>query len=473
MMKLPLALFVITLIISCNPETPVQRPNVIMIMTDDLGWGDTGFNGNTVIQTPNLDHLASKGIIFDRFYTASPVCSPTRASCITGRNPYRMNIITANSGHMKTAEVTLAEVLKGKGYRTGHFGKWHLGTFTTEIKDANRGKPKNYADFSIPSQHGFQEFFSTESKVPTFDPLLKPKVYDEKAGESPRYGWASLDENDSSEAFGTYYWEGKEMQSKENLRGENSKLIMDKALDFIGRGNESEDPFFAVIWLHTPHLPVVADGAHRNLYLNYDLKEQLYYGSISAMDEQIGRLWDMLLESGEADNTIIWFCSDNGPENGTPGSSGPFRERKRSLYEGGVRVPAFCVWEGMIDPNQKTSFPMVTSDYMPTILDQVSISHPLSRPMDGVSVRKAISGDQLERIKPIGFLFGAKMSWVSHQYKLISLDDGESFELYDLLSDPGETKDIAPENTELVAKMKKELFTWTTSVNNSRMGEDY
>ena len=119
----------------------METPNIILVMCDDLGWGDTGFNGNQIIKTPNLDMLAAKGITFSRFYSASAVCSPTRGSCLTGRNPYRLGIPNANSGRLKEEEITLPELLKQKGYATGHFGKWHLGTLTTQVKDANRGRP--------------------------------------------------------------------------------------------------------------------------------------------------------------------------------------------------------------------------------------------------------------------------------------------------------------------------------------------
>ena len=444
-----------------------------MIMCDDLGWGDTGFNGNEIIKTPNLDLLASKGMVFNRFYSASPVCSPTRASCLTGRNPYRMDIPNANSGHMKMEEVTLAEILRKHKYKTGHFGKWHLGTLTTRIKDANRGKPGVSEHFSIPTQHGFDEFFSTESKVPTYDPMNKPKIYNEKIGESPRYGWAHIENEEDAEPFGTYYWNGKEMLVEQNLGGDDSKLIMDKAIDFIQSSNKSGNPFFCVIWMHTPHLPVVADKTYRNLYKDLDFQEQLYYGTITAMDEQVGRLWKTLNELEESKNTMIWFSSDNGPENGTPGLSGPFRERKRSLYEGGVRVPAFCVWENGIAPSQSSSVPMVTSDYLPTILDMISIKHNLVRPMDGISLKRIINGNQKERGESIGFLFREKMSWVNDRYKLISTDNGNTFELYDLIQDPEEDHDILTNQNEIADRMQNELSNWMNSVNFSRNGGDY
>ncbi|MCK5705863.1 MAG: sulfatase-like hydrolase/transferase, partial [Cyclobacteriaceae bacterium] len=351
--------------------------------------------------------------------------------------------------------------------------KWHLGTLTTRIKDANRGKPGVSEHFSIPTQHGFDEFFSTESKVPTYDPMNKPKIYNEKIGESPRYGWAHIENEEDAEPFGTYYWNGKEMLVEQNLGGDDSKLIMDKAIDFIQSSNKSGNPFFCVIWMHTPHLPVVADKTYRNLYKDLDFQEQLYYGTITAMDDQIGRLWKTLNELEEGKNTMIWFSSDNGPENGTPGLSGPFRERKRSLYDGGVRVPAFCVWENGIAASQSSSVPMVTSDYLPTILDMISIKHNLVRPMDGISLKRIINGNQKERGESIGFLFREKMSWVNDRYKLISTDNGNTFELYDLIQDPEEDHDILTNQNEIADRMQNELSNWMNSVNFSRNGGDY
>ncbi len=186
---------------------PAQKPNIVLIMTDDQGWFDVGFNGNTEIWTPFLDSLASNGIVFERFYSASAVCSPTRASLITGRNPLRIEIPYANSGHMKDEEITIAELLSKEGYASGHFGKWHLGTFTKKVLDANRGGRENFIeDYSIPTEHGYDAFFCTESKVPTFDPMVYPSAFG--LGESMRYGWKAIANYDSTNSYGTAYWKG-------------------------------------------------------------------------------------------------------------------------------------------------------------------------------------------------------------------------------------------------------------------------
>jgi arylsulfatase A-like enzyme len=170
-------------------------------MADDLGFGDTGFNGNNIIKTPSLDAMAKAGLRFTRFYSAAPVCSPTRGSCLTGRHPYRYGITFANVGHMPKAEITLAEALKTQGYTTGHFGKWHLGTLTKTEKESNRGGPRGAKHYSPPWENGFDICFSTEAKVPTWDPMKKPE---------------------SNEHYGTYYWTQDGAKATENLDGDDS-----------------------------------------------------------------------------------------------------------------------------------------------------------------------------------------------------------------------------------------------------------
>lgn len=448
-----------------------ERPNIILIMTDDQGYMDVGFNGNKEIQTPNLDRLAFEGIIFDRFYAASAVCSPTRASLITGRNPIRMNIPYANSGHMPQSEVTIAELLKDAGYATAHFGKWHLGTLTKTELDANRGgKEKFLNDYSIPTQHGYDSFFCTESKVPTFDPMLSPASY--VAGESLRYGWRAIENTESSNLYGTAYWKAEHTKETEQLRGDDSQVIMDRVIPFIDQSLKAGKPFFTTIWFHTPHLPVVADSIHRSLYNEMSLEKQLYYGSITAMDQQIGRLWKELEMAGIEDNTILFFCSDNGPERETPGSAGIFRDRKRSLYEGGVRVPAFVIWRNHLKGDRRIDFPMVTSDYLPTILEIIGKDYQFERPLDGIRLINVLRGVENKRSIPIGFICDPKVSWVTHRYKLIGEEETQQFELYDLISDPSEKKDISKSNPELVDTLKNDLYQWLRSVQSSRQRMD-
>jgi arylsulfatase A-like enzyme len=424
-------------------EPSADRPNIILCMSDDQGWGDTGYNGHPVLQTPHLDQMAREGLRFDRFYAAAPVCSPTRGSCLTGRHPSRYGISFANTGHIRDDEFTLAERLQKLGYQTGHFGKWHLGTLTTKITDANRGRPGATAHYAPPWEHGFDACFSTESKVPTF---WKPGDY---------------------ESYGTHYWTGPDAcVPATDIQGDDSALVMDRAIDFIRRSVAENDPFFSVIWFHAPHLPVVAGPEHRALYTEH----QDYYGCITALDEQVGRLRTTLDEMGVATNTMLWFCADNGPEGNAsdPGLTRGLRGRKRSLYEGGVRVPGLLVWPAVITTPRTVSMPCCTSDYLPTILEVVGQSEPAveAAPLDGISLVDLIHGRMTERPSPIAFASRSQQTLVDNRYKIYSDDNGASFELFDLIADPAESSNLAQQHPEIVRKMRETLAAWHTSCLN-------
>jgi len=442
-----------------------NRPNIILCMADDLGWGDTGYNGHPVLKTPNLDAMAGSGMRFERFYAGAPVCSPTRGSCLTGRHPYRYGIFFANVGHMRPEEITLAEALKPMGYTTGHFGKWHLGTLTKKEKDSNRGGPSGVKYYSPPWENGFDVCFSTEAKVPTYDPMLTPAGW-KGSGTQP------------GKPFGTAYWVGSEKKATDNLRGDDSRIIMDRVIPFIRNAVEAKRPFFSVIWFHAPHLPTVAGAKHRALYVDQPEKAQHYFGCITAMDEQVGRLRGELRDLGVAENTMLWFCSDNGPEGKedtpTNGTAGPLRGRKRSLFEGGVRVPGLLEWPGRITVPRKVDIPCSTSDFVPTILDILGAeSGGALEPVDGISLLPLIEDRMPSRPRPIGFESHQQRSLTDNRYKLISQDNGETYLLFDLLEDPGETKDLALEKPEVVEAMKATLDAWRASCESSREGKDY
>lgn len=457
--------------LTLNTELPAaSRPNVVLVMADDLGWGDSQcFNESSPIRTPNLDAMAAAGLKFNRFYSAAPVCSPTRGSCLTGRHPFRYGVYSANVGHMRQEEVTLPELLRKAGYATGHFGKWHLGTLTTKIRDSNRGGPKSKQHFSPPQLHGYDRCFVTEAKVPTFDPMIAP-------ANAPRTAWDFLKDKSTGVTFGTRYWNEVGEIVGENLNGDDSRVIMDRAIPFIETAAQNGKPFFTVVWFHAPHLPVVAGPAHVAPYAKHGVYARNYYGCVSALDEQVGRLRAKLRELKIADNTMLWFCSDNGPEGKAgkaPGSAGHLRGRKRSLYEGGVRVSGIVEWPAQIEAGRKTDFPAVTSDYLPTVLDVLDIEYPDSRPLDGISLVPLIEGRAQERTSPIGFQSAKQLSWVTQQHKLYSSNNGKSWELYDLIDDPGENNDLASEKPELVNEMTMAFRRWQRSCQKSDNGGDY
>lgn len=444
-----------------------DRPNIILMMADDLGWGDVGFNGNDRIRTPYLDLMAEEGILFERFYSASAVCSPTRASVLTGRNPYRTGIFRANNGILRPEEITIAEFLKLQGYMTGHFGKWHLGTMTFTEEDANRGRPGNIKEYNPPAQHGFDRNFSTESKVPTWDPMKKPV-----RGGGAR--WNSLEEDMEFEPYGTAYWNESGEKITDNLDGDDSRVIMDRVLPFIDEASEEDTPFFAVVWFHTPHKPCVAGPEYRKLYEVYDQSFQNYAGCITAMDEQVGRLRKFLADKGIDQNTMIWFCSDNGPENGNPGSTGGLRDRKRSLHEGGVRVPGVMVWPDRVKEGFKTSVPCITSDYLPTIIDVLGYQLSWPYELDGTSLVNLIDRKPFQREKPLGFVIGSQTAWIDGNHKLYFDSKEGDVTFFNLAEDRGETNDLSDEICrEDMIKHITGLENWVESCNGSFEGKEY
>ncbi len=433
-----------------------SKPNVILCMTDDQGWGDVAYNGHPDIKTPALDAMSTSGIRFDRFYAAAPVCSPTRGSVVTGRHPFRYGIFYANTGYMLPQEITIAEAVKTQGYTTGHFGKWHMGTLTTKIKDSNRGKPGNTAIFSPPQANGFDVCFSTEAKVPTWDQMVK------KAG--------------AKKHIVTHYFNEKGDVVTDNLKGDDSRVIMDRAIPFIENAAKNESPFLAIIWFHTPHLPVIAGPKYLDMYKGHPGAH--YLGCITAMDEQMGRLRKKLKDLNIADDTMLFFCSDNGPEGRrkTPanGSAGHFSGRKRSLYEGGIRVPGLLEWPAKIKKNRVVDMPCCTSDYFPTIMDILGIKmQDQPTPIDGISLLPLIEGKMEQRPVPIGFQSRGKIALSDNRYKIYSNNGGKTYRLFDLLEDPSEKIDLAKQKPEVVKKMQKTLERWRKSCRDSMAGKDY
>jgi len=452
-----------------------DQPNFVLIMCDDLGWGDVGFNGGTTIQTPHLDEMAAQSLKLNRFYAAAPVCSPTRGSVVTGRHPYRYGIYFANTGHLKPEEYTIYEALQSQGYATGHFGKWHMGTLTTKLQDSNRGKPGDDKHYSAPWHHAVETTRVTESKTPTYDPMIYPKNRGSK-----KNGWFPVQEDEESLIYGTHYFTGEDkiiaIDSPE-LKGDDSKIIVDAAVPFMEAAVADEKPFFAIVWFHAPHLPVVAGKEHTDLYLGTSEYEANYYGCVTALDEQVGRIRAKLRELGVAKNTMVAFCSDNGPEGSAgkaPGTAAEFRGRKRSLYEGGVRVPGLIEWPAKIQPGSVTDFPASTVDYFPTIVNAVGAELPdPDRPIDGIDLAPLFAGEMKERPAPLGFQSAKQLALSDNRYKIYSGNQGKKWELYDLLEDPSETTDLAEQKPEVLKAMVATFEEWQASCKVSDQGGDY
>jgi arylsulfatase A-like enzyme len=449
-----------------------KRPNIVLCMADDQGWGDMGYYDHPVLKTPHFDAMAAEAAVrFDRFYAAAPVCTPTRASVMTGRTPNRMGAF--KWGHsLRPQEITVAEALRTAGYVTGHFGKWHLGS-------VREGSPVN------PGASGFDAWLS----APNFfdnDPVLSR--------------------------------EGKAVQTE----GESSMVTVDAALDFIRKSAKGEAPFLAVVWFGSPHGPHRAVERDRKLYADQPKRRQHFYGEITGMDRAFGKLRQGLRDLGIHENTILWYCSDNGGLPGLGRTGG--RGHKGQVYEGGLRVPALFEWPARYRKQRVTDVPCVTSDIYPTLLDIVGVHMPDQPPLDGVSLVPLLEGKMTERPKPIGFwdypirgistpskrwmgqllaaqqagkepghkerlrLDAAKIkkqypedsfpghaAWLDWPWKLhrIERKGKVRLQLYNLASDPGEKKDLAGQEAERTKALRSALEAWLAAVVRSLNGKDY
>ena len=446
-------------------------PNIVLCMADDQGWGDMAYNNHPALKTPHFDAMAKEALRFDRFYAAAPVCSPTRGSVMTGRHPNRFGCFKWGRS-LRPQEVTVAEALKKAGYVTGHFGKWHLGSVV-------KGSPVN------PGASGFDEWFS----APNFfdnDPIMSR--------------------------------EGKAVQTK----GESSMVTVDAAIEFIRKHAGGAKPFLAVVWFGSPHGPHQAVEEDRKLYDSQSAKQQHFYGEITGMDRAFGKLRKELRTLGIRDNTILWYCSDNGGLPGVGATGG--RGNKGKVYEGGLRVPAILEWPARAGGSRVTDVPCNTSDIYPTLLEIAQV-HVAKQPrLDGVSLVGLIDGKMKRRPKPMGFWdypakgistpskkwmasllkaqqegkdvddvsrlrldageikrqypedsFPGHAAWLAWPWKLHRIEKGNAvkFELYNLAKDEMEENDVTGREQQRVAAMKAQLEAWLKSVVRSLNGKDY
>jgi len=443
---------VLSLTAPCFGAEPAARPNIVLIMADDQGWGDTGYNGHTELKTPQLDELAKSGLRFDHFYTAHFNCSPTRASVMTGRHPNRMGTFTPGSP-IRAQELTVVKVLQSAGYATGHFGKWHLnGKNGDKNTTAIPGRAILADDPLSPGKMGFDEWVSADNFF-DLDPVLG------------RNGVA------------------------EKFHGESSDITTDEALKFIRRQAEAGKPFLSVVWFGSPHVPHQASAADKAIYGGLPEKDQNYYGEITAIDRSVGRLRAALRELKVADNTLLWYCSDNGGAAG-PKSTGNLRGSKGTLWEGGLRVPGIVEWPARIAKPFTSDTPCSTLDIYPTVLAATgAVAQNQIQPLDGISLLPLFDRQTETRTKPIPFWnhagkqpgHAALLDWpyklhtdaVAGRSKKGSGGEVMPMLLYDVSKDPNETTDLAGQDPERAAKMAAALATWKASVEKSLSGADY
>lgn len=410
------------------------RPNIVLVVADDMGWHDTGYSGNPIVKTPALDEMAARGVRFDYFYPGQQMCSPGRFAILTGRAPFRTGL--CGLGAMRPQEITIARALKTAGYSTGHFGKWHLGTKETS-----------------PAKMGFDEA------------IWKINYYDLGA---------SLQVGDSDQMV--------------PLEGDTSVATMSLALDFIRRQAAAGGPFFVQVCFGSPHSPHQAAAEFKGLYPNLPEKKQHFWGEISGVDAAVGNLRRELQNLGIAENTIVWFTSDNGGT--TPESQDPAGKGKGNI---GVRTVAVLEWPARVKEPIRTSLPCGHVDIYPTLLEIAGVTMPDQPVLDGLSLVPLLDGKMQQRPKPLGFMLRKRGQgelreidfvqdtqgvWIDGRLKLVvtppgSAGDDYTVALYDIFADPAEKTNLAGQRPDDVARMRAALDQWRRSVRDSFDGKDF
>ncbi len=412
-----------------------RRPNILLVITDDQGFGDVHLHGNEQIDTPVQDGIAAQGARFDRFYVC-PVCAPTRAGLLTGRYHPRMGVSGTSRGleRMRTEEVTLAEILKGAGYATGGFGKWHNGHYYPEH----------------PNAQGFEEFvgFCMGHWNGYMDPFLEHN--------------------------------GKPFRAK----GYIVDVLTDYALEYIEA--QRDRPFFCYVAYNVPHSPFLVPDSYFDKYKKRGLGNitASVYGMTECVDDNVGRLLKKLDELGLAGDTIVIFMSDNGPAklNEEPRFNGNLRGGKGSVHEGGVRVPFFVRWPGRIQPGKIVRPIASYVDVLPTLLELAELPLPKAPALDGLSLAPLLSGDGAAQwpdrkiftlhsggpAAPLRAGAVRTQRWLAVKEPDRSRNNAPrnnaSWQLYDIEADPGETRDLAGIETKVLADLRGAFEAWAADV---------
>ena len=441
---------------NCSAQDVEPKPNIVLIMVDDLGWTDLGFMGGNGYETPGVDQLASEGITYSKFYAAGPVCSPTRASILTGKNPARTGISTylitpeKDPEHvtheLQLSEFTLAEALKKNHYVTGLFGKWHLG----------------YQQEHWASNQGFDQAIGGTTSQNAWN-LLKPGI----EPPLPQY---------EVSYFSPYHLTHMENGPK----GEYiTDRLTDETIKFI-RGNK-ENQFFAFLSFHTVHTPLEAKPETIEKYRkkfeqlgvldNKDMENGSrkyqnlpeYAAMVEHMDQNVSRLLQEIEDLGLRENTIVVFTSDNGGK-GNVTSNLPLRGAKHSLYEGGIRVPLIIRYPSKIKAGQKSEVLISSDDLYPTLLEMAGLPLESFQHQDGRSFKKTAFKLSEKPVHKALFWhyphnrFEAAVRWKN--YKLIYEYGTGMSELYDLSQDLSESHNLANDAPKVVDKLKRYLAKW-------------
>lgn len=450
--------FLLAILLGCMSHLPAAepRPNIVMVLIDDMGWGDFSCFGNKDVETPNIDRMAKEGIRFSQFYVASPICSPSRCGLATGQYPQRWRITSFLENRasnkrrgmaqwLDPAAPTLARQLQRNGYATGHFGKWHLGG----QRDVNDAPPI--------TAYGFDRSLTNfEGMGPKLLPLaIAP------GDAKPHRIWA-----EATNLGGPVTW----MKRSEITTG-----YIDAALEFIDGATRAHKPFFVNLWsddVHSPFWPPVDKWA--------DGKRGLYQSVLRETDRQFGKLFDHIRNTPALrDNTLVLICSDNGPEPGA-GSAGPFSGSKGNLLEGGIRSPLIAWAPGLIAKEKTGSHDVssvfATIDLTPSLLALTGISGPDGVRFDGEDFSPVLLGKSAvvrkaplfwrrppDRPGPPGDPL-PDLAVRDGNWKLLCAYDGSRARLHDLSKDPAEKENLADRNPDKVRELAGKLLAWHRSM---------
>jgi|UniRef100_UPI0037850637 arylsulfatase A len=444
-------LFLLTLVFATISSA--ERPNIVLVLADDLGYGDLACFGAKDVRTPNLDRFASEGLRFTSCYAGHANCSPSRTALMTGRTPTRVGVrnwIPEDSPvHVRRSEITIAKLLQQSGYATCQSGKWHMnGEFNQPTQPQ-------------PGDHGFDHWFSTQNNA--YPNHRNPD---------------------------NFVRNGKEVGK---LEGYAAHLVADEALRWLDSRDKAK-PFFLYVCFHEPHEPIASDAKYTALYPHDDPAYSAHHGNITQMDDAFGRVMKKLDDSGLRDNTLVLFSSDNGPAITAQhpyGSAGPLRDKKGSMWEGGIRVPGILRWPGKAKPGMTSDEPICHVDFLPTICAVTGLQAPQDRVIDGASWLPALEGGKVERKTPLYWHFNRasgdpKVAMRIGDWKILATLDKtpsprgnditeqeerdfkaaalKNFMLFNLRTDIGEKNDLAASEPAKLAEMKALLEAKYTEV---------
>jgi arylsulfatase A len=430
------------------PAYSSEKPNVVILLADDLGFKDIGCYDGPV-KTPAIDRLADRGVKFSDFYSGCAVCSPSRATLLTGRHHIRTGVYSwiynqTQKSHLLEREVTIAEILKSQGYATAHMGKWHLGLPTKEYS-----KP-------TPDKHGFDYWFATDNNA--------------------------IPSHHNPENF---IRNGKPAGK---LEGYSCQLVVDEAIMWLDNHRDKYAPFYLNIWFHEPHSPLAAPDDIVKQYNSKEKKSNLYSGTIDNTDRAIARLIKKLEEIAPVENTLVIYASDNGSYR--KDRVGHLRGRKGSNWDGGIRVPGIFYWPGKIQAGRTVSIPAGLVDILPTICSIIGVPNPADRHIDGSDLSPLLFDKpsefkrhqplfwHLQKSRPIVAMRDGQYSLIANPNYKLSVENKfneawipiiknggyNNFQMFDLSKDPGQTNDISQQNLELLNKLKKKLLEINASI---------